>query len=159
MHAQYFPTVLYKSSTVATRKYSEPLPPKNYVRIVAFAPDLRRAFSHGVIEFLHHRTTIKLLSLLMLMKGSYPSLRTSLSYWEVVISLVAAIARKFTQSCHSDWYLKPKRSPIPANANSPHNHRCVIYLEWLLDVWLCIVLASGPALALCDPTQPWHASG
>jgi hypothetical protein len=66
--------------TVATAEYSLQLPPKNYVRIVVFAPELRRARFHGVPEFLRHCTIIKLLSLLILIKGLYLSHRTSLPY-------------------------------------------------------------------------------
>jgi hypothetical protein len=45
VHTSIFPTVLYKSFAVATPEHSGPLP---LGRIVAFAPDLRRASFHGV---------------------------------------------------------------------------------------------------------------
>jgi hypothetical protein len=90
---------------------------KSYIHIVACAPDLRRGFFHGLTEYLRHSTTIEVLLLLILIKEPYPSLKPSLPYWEVVICLVAAIARKFIQSRHADRYLLPKRSPIPASAN------------------------------------------
>ncbi len=56
-----FPTILYKLCSVATPKQYRPLHLENYVRIVAFAPDLRKVPFHGVIEFLRYSSTIEFL--------------------------------------------------------------------------------------------------
>jgi hypothetical protein len=101
---------------VAITKHLEHLPSKNYVRIVAIAPDLRGAFFYSVTEFLRHSATFKLIPLLILIHGPYPNLTALILYWEVVISLMAAVARKFMQSRHANWYLQLKRSLIPASA-------------------------------------------
>jgi hypothetical protein len=89
----------------------------NYAYIVAFAPCSQRASFWGVTMSLHYSTTIKLLPLTKLITGSYPSLRTSLRCWEVIISLVSdfTMVRKFMQGRHAGQYLQSKRSPIPAN--------------------------------------------
>lgn len=91
---------LYKSYTIATPKHLEPFLPKNYIRIVAFTPNLHRAFFYSRIDFLPYSTTVKLLPLLILIIGSYSSLRISLRWMEVIASLVSAVARKFMQGCH-----------------------------------------------------------
>ena len=57
---------------------NRPLHLENYVRIVAFAPDLRKVPFHGVIEFLCYSSTIELLLLLILINGSYQSLKALL---------------------------------------------------------------------------------
>ncbi len=72
------PIFLYKSYPVATPKHSETLLLENYVRIVALAPDLQKVSFHSAIEFLSHSSTIKLLLLLIFMKGSYPSFKALL---------------------------------------------------------------------------------
>jgi len=156
--------VLYKSCAVATPKRLEPFLPKNYVRIVAFAPNLQRAFFYSKTDFLPYSTAVNLLPFLIII-GSYLSLRTSLRCSGVIASLVSAVARKFMQGCHPDRYLQPERSPVLASAKQPHNHHNVIYLQWLPSLWLsrlwlCRVLARGPTLAPqpCDPTQPWSSS-
>src|SRR5437667_7590505 len=51
---------------------------------------------------------------------------------------MSAIARKLMQGRHADQYLQLKQSP------PPHIIITVIYFEWLLSLWLCGVLASGP---------------
>lgn len=101
---------------MATSKHLEQIPPKNYDRIAAIVPNLRRASFLGVTQFLRHSTTIELLSLLVPLKEPHPSLRISPLYWEVVISLVAAIARKFMRSRHVDRYLQPKPSLTAVSA-------------------------------------------
>ena len=65
------------SYSMATPELSKPLPLENYVRVVALAPDLRKVSVCGTTGFLHHSSTIELLSLLILMKGSYPSFKVS----------------------------------------------------------------------------------
>jgi uncharacterized protein len=82
--------LLYKLCSVAVSEHSEPLTLENYVRVVALAPDVRIVPFYGAMEFLHHSSTIELLSLLILIKRSYLSLRVSLiTILEIVISLVA----------------------------------------------------------------------
>jgi hypothetical protein len=81
-HTSISPIFLYKSCSVATPEHSEPLPLENYVRIVALAPDLRKVPLYGATEFLYHSSTIELLSLLILINGSYPSLKASLPCWK-----------------------------------------------------------------------------
>src|SRR4051812_29141806 len=110
--------VLYKSCTVAIPEHVELLSPKNYVRVVAFPPNLQRAFFYCRTDFLPHSTTIKLLPLLILITGSYLSLITLLRCSRVITSLVSTVARKFMQGRHPNWYLQPEQSPILASANS-----------------------------------------
>lgn len=93
--------ILYKSCAVGTPEYSRPLPLKNYVHIVTFAFNLRTASFHGVTEFLYHSTTIELLSFLILIKEAYSSLGALSPCDEIVISLVAAVARKLMQGRHA----------------------------------------------------------
>ena len=61
---------LCKSYPVATLEALEALPLKNYVRVVAFGPDLRAASFHDAREFFDYSSAIKLLLLLMLIKQS-----------------------------------------------------------------------------------------
>ena len=77
-HASKSSIFLYKSCSVATSEHSELLPSENYVRIVALAPDLQKVSFYSIIEFLNRSSTIELLSLLILIKVSYPSFRVSL---------------------------------------------------------------------------------
>lgn len=105
VNTSIFPMVLYKSCAVGTPEHSGPLPLKNYVRTVAFAFNLRTTSFHGVTESLYHSTTIELLSLLILIKEAYSSLRALSPCDEIVISLVAAVARKLMQGRHAGRYL------------------------------------------------------
>ena len=57
-----------------------------------------------IIVFLYHDTTVKLLLLLTLLIKLYPSLRILLRYLGVLTSLVSAMARKFMQGRHPNWY-------------------------------------------------------
>src|SRR5436305_1391565 len=82
VHTSISPIFLYKSCSVATPEHPEPLPLENYVRIVALAPDLPTVPLYGATEFLHHSSTAVLLSLLILIKGSYPSFKASLPCWK-----------------------------------------------------------------------------
>ncbi|XTI90785.1 hypothetical protein V2W45_1411444 [Cenococcum geophilum] len=70
-HTSSFTIIPYKSCAVATFKYLGPLLPINYVRIIAFAPSVQRASLYGITEFLPYSTTVKLLPLMILIKGSY----------------------------------------------------------------------------------------
>jgi hypothetical protein len=143
VHTLVSAIILYKSCAVATPKHLNPFLPKNYVRIVAFAPNLQRAFFYSRTVFLPYSTTVKLLLLLILIIGSNLSLRTALRCLEVIAGFVSAVARKFMQGCHPDRYLQPERLPIPASAKQPHNHHSVIYLQWLPRLWLsCLWLCS-----------------
>jgi hypothetical protein len=98
--------ILYKPCSVATPEHSEPLPPENYVRIVALSPDLWTVSIYSATEFLHHSSTIELLSLLKLIKRVIPELWGLTTILEIVISLVAAVARKFMQDRHTGRYSK-----------------------------------------------------
>jgi hypothetical protein len=70
VHTLTSPIILYyKSRSVATPGYPEPLILENYVRIVALGPDLRAVSFYNVREFLLHNSTIELIVLLILMKG------------------------------------------------------------------------------------------
>src|SRR5437762_10251166 len=105
VHTLIFNIILYKSCAVATPKHLGPCPPKNYVRIVAFPPILQRVSFCGVTKFLHYSTTIKLWPLIILIEGSYPSLRVSLRYWDIVET--KACRRTLSQlkvSTWSSWY-------------------------------------------------------
>jgi ABC-type amino acid transport system permease subunit len=104
LHTPIIPIVLYRLCTVATPEHLEHLLSKYYVRIVAIAPDLRRAFFHGVTEILPHGTSFELLSLLILIKRALSEPQSLTAYQEVVISLVAAIACIFMQSRYADRY-------------------------------------------------------
>ena len=86
-------------------EHSSPNYLENNVRIIVIAPGLRRVLFHGIIRLLYYSTTIKLLSLLILIKGFYLSVKASLLCWEIAFSLVAAVARKFKQCRHAGWYL------------------------------------------------------
>jgi hypothetical protein len=112
-----FAIVWYKSCSVATAELPEPLPPENYDRIATLPPGfLESLFSwHNRIPP-HHSSTIELSSLLILIKGSYPSLRASLPCWEVIVSLVAAVAHWFMQRHHADRYLQSKRPTTGVSA-------------------------------------------
>ena len=75
IHTYSSPIFWYKSCSVATHKHSEPFSLDNYVRIVAVAPNLRKVSVYSTTAFFYHSSTIELLSLLILIKVSYPSLR------------------------------------------------------------------------------------
>ena len=64
MHISKYPIFLYQPYSVATLEYSELLLSENYVCIVTLAPVLPVVSVYSVIEFHHHRSTIKLLLLL-----------------------------------------------------------------------------------------------
>jgi hypothetical protein len=102
VHISKSSILLCKLCFVATPEHSKPLRLENYVDIVALALDLRKVSFYNATEFLNHSSTIELLSLLILIKGSYPSFKASLTMPEIVISLVAAVASKFMQGRHAD---------------------------------------------------------
>ena len=68
-------SVLY---SVATPKHFKPLSPENYVCVIALAPNLRAASFYNRREFFHYSSTIKLLSLLIFIKGSHSILKALL---------------------------------------------------------------------------------
>jgi hypothetical protein len=78
---------------------------ENCARIVAFASD----FAENPLSKdnrvpspqLHHQA----LATLVLIKGSYPSLKASIPCREMVIGLVAAVARKLMQGRQAARYL------------------------------------------------------
>jgi hypothetical protein len=80
MHTLISPIFFYRLYSVATPEYPKPLPLENYVRRVALAPDLWTVSVYTIIEFLYHSSIIELLSLLILMKMLFPSLKASLLY-------------------------------------------------------------------------------
>jgi len=56
---------------------------ENYVCIVvALTLDLRKVSFYRAIEFLNYSSTIELLSLLRVLKGSYPSFEATLPSWK-----------------------------------------------------------------------------
>ena len=63
MHILISLIILYKSCSVVTSEHSEPFLPENYVRIVAFTPDLQRVSVYSATEFFYYSFTIELLSL------------------------------------------------------------------------------------------------
>ena len=75
-----FPVILYKFCFVAISKYFKTLALQHYVYNVAVAPDLRKVFLYSATNYLHHSSTIKLLLLLIIIKGSYPSFKALLPY-------------------------------------------------------------------------------
>ncbi len=86
VHTSVSPIFLYKLCSVAIPEHSEPLLLENCVRIVALAPDLRTVPIYSTIEFLYHSSTTELLSLLILIKGFYPSFK---AYYHAEKSLSA----------------------------------------------------------------------
>ena len=84
--------MLYKSCAIVTLKHLEPVPPKIYVRIVTFTFNCRALF-YNIIVFLHYNTTIKLLLPTIPIKGCYLSLRASLLYWYIIVSLIYTLRR------------------------------------------------------------------
>ena len=87
VHTSISPIFSYKSCSVASPEHSEPLPLENYARIVALAPDLWTIALYGATEFLYHSSTTELLSLLILIKGSYLSFKASLLCWKSLSAL------------------------------------------------------------------------
>jgi hypothetical protein len=68
MHILISPIFVYKLCPVATPKHPEPFLLEIYVRVAAIAPYLQRVPFYSVIKVLHHGSTIKLLSFLILIK-------------------------------------------------------------------------------------------
>jgi hypothetical protein len=77
VHTLISPIFSYKLYSVATPRHPEPLPLENHVRIIALTPDLQRVSFYGVIDFLHHSFTTELILSPILIKGSYPSSKSS----------------------------------------------------------------------------------
>lgn len=75
VHTSISPIFIYTLCSVATPEHSEPLLLKYYGRIVALASNLRKVSFYSATELLYHNSTIKLLSLVILVKGSYPSFK------------------------------------------------------------------------------------
>jgi hypothetical protein len=80
---------------MATTEHFEPLLLENYVRIVALTPDLRTVPFMSVTEVPYHSSTTELLSLLLLIKGSYLSFKVYYYTRKSSLALLAAVARKF----------------------------------------------------------------
>ena len=110
---------IYKSYSVTTPKHSKPLLLENYVYIVALAPDLRKVSVYCGTEFLYYSFTTKPFLLLILIKGSYPSFRGLTTMLDIVMSLVAAVARRFMQGRHLARYLGSKQLTILVSAKQP----------------------------------------
>ena len=69
VHTSKYPILLSDPDPVATPEHSAPLSPENYVGVVALAPDLRAAAFYNGGQFFHYSSTVKLLSLLIFIKG------------------------------------------------------------------------------------------
>lgn len=96
VHTSVSVIVLYKSCTLAIPIYLGP-------------SHLEKLHSHYHLcfllyrtDFLLYNTTVKLLPLLILIAGSYLSLRILLRCSGVLTSLVSAVARKFMQGRYPD---------------------------------------------------------
>src|SRR2546423_6305625 len=76
VHTLIFTAILYTLYNIAILKHLEALIFKNYIRVVALTPNLRRASFRSLAHFLPNSTTVKVLQLLILIKRSYQSLRT-----------------------------------------------------------------------------------
>jgi hypothetical protein len=73
MHTSISLVMFRELYSIATPRYSKPLPLENHVRIVALKPDLQRVPFYSTIEFLHYTSTTELLPSLIYTKGSHPS--------------------------------------------------------------------------------------
>ena len=73
--------------------------------IIAFAPDLQRASFHGVAALSYHTSTTEPLSLLILVKGSYPALGASLRCGKVIFSRGAEVAPLVYAAWHANRYI------------------------------------------------------
>lgn len=91
---------------MATAEHLESLPLESHVRIVALTPELQRVPFYSATYFLHHSSTIELLVSLVHIKWSYLSFK-ALSMRDVVIGLMAAVARKFMHGRHANQYDLP----------------------------------------------------
>lgn len=89
---------------MVTPKHLETLLLKNYIYVVALAPSLRRVLLYSVTAFPHYGSTIGLLSLLILIKVSYPNLRASLACLRSLSALWLATACRFMQVRHTGRY-------------------------------------------------------
>ena len=72
---------------MATLEPLEPLLLNNYVRVVTLAPDLRATSFYDAREFFHYSFVINFLLLLILIKGSYPILKSLLPSWKSSLAL------------------------------------------------------------------------
>jgi hypothetical protein len=82
MHTSTQLIILCKSYCAATLEPLKPFLLNNYVRVVTLAPGLRAASFYDAREFFHYSSVINLLLLLILMKGSYPILKSLLPSWK-----------------------------------------------------------------------------
>ncbi len=109
-------------------KHIKPFPREIYVYVVALTPDLRVASFHDARELFYYSSTIKLLLLLVLLKGSYstfkpflPSCNPSLAMWLLwTANLYQVVRRDSTSSFEATneiclGYNDP--------ALSPHGHK------------------------------------
>jgi hypothetical protein len=65
------PIFSYKLYSVATLGHPDPLLLENYIRIIALTPDLQRVSFCNIIGLLHHSSTTKLITSLILIKELY----------------------------------------------------------------------------------------
>jgi hypothetical protein len=79
---------------------------ENYDRIVAFAPASLKASFRGVTGLLHHNTTIKLVRLLKLINNLIRAPESHRNTEKSFVSPAAALARRFMQCRHADWYFQ-----------------------------------------------------
>jgi hypothetical protein len=108
VHTSIYPIFLRYSCSLATSEHPEPLPLENCVGVVALTLDLQRVSFYSALEFLQHSSTIDLLLYLILIKVSYLSSYSLTTMREMVISLVAAMVRKFMNGRHANQYLESK---------------------------------------------------
>jgi len=74
--------------------------PKNIHCIIAATPNSQTTLFHRETNLPYHSTTIKLLPLLKLIEEVISSPPAFLKHWEVIISHVTAVARKFKRGGH-----------------------------------------------------------
>jgi hypothetical protein len=104
------PYNVLKLYSVATPGHPKPLLLEYHVVIVALTPDLQRVFFHIVTEFFHHSSITELILPLILNQGVLSELSGLITMQEIVISLVADVARNFLHDRHADLYFGLKRN-------------------------------------------------
>jgi hypothetical protein len=82
VHTSKYSILLSEPYTIATPKHFGLFLPGNSVRAVALTLDLRAASFYNTREFFYYKSTIKLLLLLILIKGSYPIFKPFLPSWK-----------------------------------------------------------------------------
>jgi len=117
VHTSISPIFLHRLCSAATPEHSETLLIGNYVRIVALASDLREVSFYSATELLHHNFTVELLSLLILIKGSYPSFKAHYH------------ARKSLSAFWLLWYANSCKVATRVGTFSPSDQRILVSAE------------------------------